>query len=102
MYISASSPVADIDFGKAMQISLDSYYDILKATITGGNPLSQEQYIQLSLASLVVDLSNEDVKASVGGYHWYSKYQFLLLSDRSIAPTPIDGSFVAAIAPFHR
>lgn len=77
----ASSPVRPVDFGKALKISLDSYYDLLKAQ-TGG--LQAGEFLQLKLVADPVAISDKE-------YKWYSYYQLLRRSDRAIAPTPIDG-----------
>lgn len=94
-----SSPVKPVTPGAAMKITLDHYYDILKAR--AGN-IANKQFIQLSLASSVLDLAPEPtvLKPSDGGYHWHSKYNMLQRCDRSIEIAEIDGELAAQLVPF--
>jgi hypothetical protein len=84
----ATDPVKDVDFGTALKISLDNYYDLLKAQVGG---LASEEFLQLKLAADTIDLS-ADKKASEGGYVWFSYTNLLNRSDRAITPTPVEGS----------
>jgi hypothetical protein len=89
----ASSPVQPITFGQAMQTSLDSYYDVLKAQ--AGN-LQRDDVLQLKLVSDPVAVS--DKNAHDGGYRWFSYYNLLNRSDMSIVPAPVVGNVLAGIA----
>lgn len=83
----APSPVKDVEFGAALKISLDNYYDLLKTQVGG---LKADEFLQLKLAADVVDLS-ADKKASEQGYVWFSYFNLLNRSDRAIHPTPVAG-----------
>lgn len=81
------SPVKDVTFGTALEISLDNYYDLLKKQVGG---LKQDEFLQLKLVADTIDIS-PDKKASEGGYIWWSFFNLLNRSDRAIAPTPVLG-----------
>jgi hypothetical protein len=80
----ATDPVQPVSFGTALNISLNNYYDLLKAHIGG---LAANEYLQLKLIADPVDISDTD--ASKGGYRWWSYYNLLNRSDLSISPTPL-------------
>lgn len=88
MYIFASSPVRDISFGQALNLSLDSYYDLLKGQVAS---LQADEFLQLKLVADMIDLS-VDEKASKGGYIWYSYHNLLERSDIAIEPHPVSDS----------
>lgn len=85
MYTKAASPVQDISFGEALNVSLNNYYDLLKASVGG---LAANEYLQLKLVADPVSLN--DQKASAGGYRWWSYWNLIERSDHAISPTPID------------
>lgn len=87
------SPIKDVTFGTALTISLDNYYDLLKAQV---GALSTEEYLQLKLVADTVDLS--DKKASEGGYVWWSYYNLLGRSDLAIEPSPVTGEVATGLA----
>lgn len=87
------SPVRDVRFGTALKISLDNYYDLLKAQVGG---LATEEYLQLKLVADTVDLS--DSKASDGGYIWWSYYNLLRRADLAIEPSPVTGEVATGLA----
>ena len=67
------SPVKDVTFGEALKISLDHYYDLLKAR---AGDFDEKQFLQLQLASNIIDLSGESKKASEGGVPLELQVQF--------------------------
>jgi hypothetical protein len=75
-----ASPVRDVTFGQALNLSLDSYYDILKAQVGG---LATEEYLQLKAVADAIDISSH--------YTWFSYYNLLQRSDQAIEPTPVSG-----------
>ena len=77
----ASSPVQPVTFGQGLTLSLDNYYDLLKASVGG---LAVDEFLQLKLVA-------DPVAISSVSYKWFSYYQLLRRSDRAIAPTPVDG-----------
>jgi hypothetical protein len=83
----AVSPVKDVQFGEALKISLNNYYDLLKTQVGG---LVAEEVIQLKLVADTIDIS-ERKKPSEGGYEWFSYTNLLNRSDRGIQPTPVAG-----------
>ena len=87
MYPQSDSPIKEVPFGEALKLSLDNYYDLLKEKV---GSLAAEEYIQLKLVADVLDLSDEKA-ASEGGYKWFSYYNLLKRSDRSIVPAPVSG-----------
>lgn len=87
----ASSPLKEIPFGEALKISLDNYYDLLKAQVGG---LGAEEYLQLKLVADTVDIS--DKKASERGYPWNSYFRLLQRSDVAVEPTPVVGAVATA------
>ncbi|WP_332819949.1 hypothetical protein [Sphingopyxis sp.] len=86
------SPIQDVSFGTALKISLDNYYDLLKAQVGG---LATEEYLQLKLVADTIDLS--DKKASEGGYIWWSYYNLLRRSDLAIEPSPVSGEVATGL-----
>ena len=48
----ADSPVRDVPFGEALNISLDNYYDLLKSQVGG---LRADEFLQLKLVADTVD-----------------------------------------------
>lgn len=82
----SENPIQDVPFGTALKISLDHYYDILRANV--GN-LGSEEYLQLKLVADAVDISE-------GRYPWFSYYSLLRRSDQAIDPTPVTGTLAAA------
>lgn len=87
MHIYAGSPVKDITFGEASTITLNNYYDLLKAQV---GSLQAGEFLQLKLVADVIDVSL-DKKASEGGYVWFSYHNLLERSDLAIHPGPISG-----------
>lgn len=83
MYNEFSSPVKDVTLGDAMKISLDNYYDILKAQ-TGG--LGSNEFLQLKLVADAVDVSSTKEEDN---YKWFSYYNLLKRSDLAIDNSPI-------------
>lgn len=83
----ASSPIRDITFGEALKVSLDNYYDLLKAQV---GSLKADEFLQLKLVADTIDISPKK-KASEGGYTWFTYYNLLNRSDRAIQPVPISG-----------
>lgn len=77
----AGSPVQPVSFGQGLTLSLDNYYDLLKASVGG---LAIDEFLQLKLVA-------DPVAISSANYKWFSYYQLLRRSDRAIAPTPVDG-----------
>lgn len=82
------SPIKDVTFGQALKISLDNYYDILKAQVGG---LATNEYLQLKAVADPIDISSAK-------YKWFSYYNLLRRSDQAIDPTPV--SDVVLTAPF--
>lgn len=72
----ATNPIQDVTFGTALQLSLNNYYDLLKAQVGG---LNANEYLQLKLVADVLDMSTD--------YPWFSLLQLLLRSDQAIEPT---------------
>lgn len=91
-----SSPVEDITFSQALNVSLNNYYDLLKKQVGG---LTTEEYLQLKLVADTIDISYEE--ASAGGYKWWSYYNLLKRSDTAIDPTPISGQVLTAVKRLH-
>lgn len=87
-----TSPVQEVKFSQALNITLDNYYDLLKLQIGG---LATEEYLQLKLVADTVDISAKD--ADAGGYRWWSYYNLLKRSDTAIEPEPISGQVFAAV-----
>lgn len=94
--VDSSSPVKDVQFGEALQISLNHYYDLLKTQVGG---LNSDEVIQLKLVADNIDLSNKN--ASEGGYRWWSYYNLLNRSDRAIVPMPVDGEVTTGLETLH-
>ncbi|MQA22844.1 hypothetical protein [Rugamonas rivuli] len=94
MTIFASSPVQDVTFGQALNISLNNYYDLLKEQV---GSLKSEERLQLKLVADTIDLS-EEKKASQGGYEWFSYYNLLNRSDKGIQPVPVAGEIQVSLA----
>jgi hypothetical protein len=90
-----NDPTQPVPFGQGMQISLNNYYDLLKAN--AGN-LGANEFVQLKLAADIVDISAK--KNKDGGYEWNSYYNLLTRSDVGIDPGPISGSVLANVAHF--
>lgn len=86
MYKLKQSPVVDVSFGDALSLSLNNYYDLLKTQVGG---LGAEEYLQLKLVADVLDVS--DKGAAEGGYKWFSNYNLLKRSDKSIDNNPVTG-----------
>lgn len=84
-----SSPVRDVDFGTALAISLNNYYDLLKLQVGG---LRADEFLQLKLVADSVDISPKKVEDR--GYRWFSYYQMVLRSDLQIEPGPITGQIL--------
>jgi len=82
-----SSPVQEVKFGAALKISLDHYYDLLKAQI---GKLNSEEFLQLKLVADSIDLSDKEFKDK--GYKWFSYYNLVRRSDRAVDPTPVEGT----------
>lgn len=84
----SSSPVQEVSFGDAVNLSLDNYYDILKAQVGG---LNAKEFLQLKLVADSLDLSGEPGGNGQGGYKWYSYYNLLQRSDVAVYPGPLSG-----------
>lgn len=82
-----SSPVQEVKFGAALKISLDHYYDLLKAQI---GQLNSEEFIQLKLVADSIDISDKDFKDK--GYKWFSYYNLVRRCDRAVDPTSVGGA----------
>ena len=83
----ADSPVRDVPFGEALNISLDNYYDLLKSQVGG---LRADEFLQLKLVADTVDVSDEN-------YKFWSYYNLVIRSDQAIEPTPVsDGVMTGA------
>lgn len=82
-----TSPVQEVKFGTALKISLDHYYDLLKSQI--GN-LNAGEFLQLKLVADSIDISDKEFKDK--GYKWFSYYNLVRRSDRSVDPTPVEGT----------
>ncbi|KIO50268.1 hypothetical protein [Nitrosospira sp. NpAV] len=93
MYPLVDSPVKDITFGDATQLTLDNYYDVLKLHV---GTLQKEEYLQLKVAADTLDISSKGVPD--GGYKWFSYYNMLRRSDRAISPSPVMGTVQTAVA----
>lgn len=87
MYIAMKSPVEDISLPQALSITLDNYYDLLKAQV---GSLQAGEYLQLKLVADLLDLS-VDKKASLGGYIYFSYLNLLERADVGITPAPVSG-----------
>lgn len=85
--IRRDSPVKDITFGEAMEVSLNNYYDVLKAK---AGQLGAGQFLQLKVIADTIDISREEL-SSKGGYVWFSYHNLLDRSDRAIEPEPVSG-----------
>lgn len=95
MYRLADSPVKEVTFGDALNLSLDHYYDLLKNQVGG---LAVDEFLQLKLVADVLDLSDKSASSTVEGYKWHSYYRLLERSDQAISPTPISGTIQTANA----
>jgi hypothetical protein len=93
MYQYLNSPVQPVTFGDAMQISLNNYYDILKAN---AGSLGANELLQLKLVADIIDIT--DKKNKEGGYEWFSFYNLIRRSDLEIEPDPVSGTALAGIA----
>jgi hypothetical protein len=91
------NPIRDVDFGTALNISLDNYYDLLKAQMGG---LKTDEFLQLKLVADSIDIS-PNKKASEGGYMWRSINSLLQRADRAINPTPVDGEIQTSLESLH-
>lgn len=80
------NPIQEVPVGTALKVSLDNYYDLLKAQI--GN-LSSGEFLQLKLVADTVDISEDK-------YKWFSYYNLLRRSDQAIEPLPISGNITTA------
>ena len=83
-----NNPVEDISFGDATNLTLDLYYNILKAE---AGRIKAPEYLQLKLVSSPLDLSAEPGGNKQGGYLWNSRYRLLQHSDTAVYPGPISG-----------
>jgi len=88
-----NDPVSDITFGQGMQISLNNYYDILKAQAGG---LGVGEFLQLKLVADSVDISKPLNEGGI--YEWFSYYNLLNRSDLQIVPQPLSGSVLTGVA----
>ncbi|MGV1957776.1 hypothetical protein ACQZ5G_14825 [Agrobacterium sp. 22-214-1] len=82
-----ASPVREVDFGTALKISLDNYYDLLKTTIGG---LGAQEFLQLKLVADTVDISDKPWDQQ--GYRWFSYYAIDWRADLQIEPEPVSGT----------
>lgn len=88
-----NDPVVPVPFGTAMQVSLNNYYDLLKAQ--AGN-LGANEFLQLKLTADPVDITAK--KNVDGGYEWFSYYNLLNRADLEIDPAPLSGSALTGVA----
>lgn len=79
-----TSQVLPVPFGQALKISLDNYYDLLKAQVGG---LGSQEFLQLKLVADPVDISAEK-------YRYWSHYNLVRRSDLAIEPKPVSGSIL--------
>jgi hypothetical protein len=86
-------PVTDVPFGQAMQISLNNYYDLLKAQAGG---LGADEFLQLKLVADSIDISAPAEKGGI--YEWFSYYNLLQRSDLQIEAQPLSGSVLTGMA----
>jgi hypothetical protein len=81
-----SDQVYPITPSQALNLSLNSYYDLLKNQMGG---LQANEYLQLKLVADPVDIGTK--------YPWYSQYNLLRRCDVQIEPNPVsDGVFLNA------
>lgn len=92
MFTLASSPVTEITFGQGMQISLNNYYDLLKAQ---AGSLGADEFLQLMVAANGIDISEK--KNADGGYEWFSYYNLLNKCDLEIYPQPVSGNVLTGV-----
>lgn len=85
------SPVKEVRFGSALNLSLDHYYDLLKGKI---GKLESDEFLQLKLVADSIDLSDKDFKDR--GYKWFSYYNLLRRADRAIDPQPVEDTLMAS------
>jgi hypothetical protein len=78
--------VRPIQFGEALKVSLDNYYDLLKTQVGG---LGADEFLQLKLVADPVDL--DDAK-----YRYWSNYNLLNRSDVAIEPVPVSGTILTS------
>lgn len=93
MRVNSTSPVVDVTFGQALKISLDNYYDLLKASVGG---LKANEYLQLKLVADPVDISDDD--AAKKGYRWWSFYNLVVRSDVAIIPEAVSNQIATGAA----
>lgn len=93
----ADNPIREVTLNSALNISLDNYYDLIKAQVGG---LRSDEFLQLKLVADTVDISDQK-KASEGGYVWYSKNMILQRADRAIVPTAVEGEIQTSAVKLH-
>lgn len=93
LYPQTLSPVQEVPFGQALQISLNNYYDLLK--VQSGS-LQAEELMQLKLVADPLDISLPLV--SDGRYEWYSYHNLIKRADLEIEPGPLAGSVHTGVA----
>lgn len=81
-----ANPIQDIEFGTALKISLDNYYDLLKLKI--GN-LGSNEFLQLKLFADSVDINPKPVADK--GYKWWSYHNIVRRGDLRVDASPVSG-----------
>ena len=85
MFTAGNDPVRPVSLGTAMQVTLDNFYALMK-THAG---VADNELLQLRLAADLIDISDDNVVASKGGYTWFSYLNLVDRSDRQIQPSPV-------------
>ncbi len=88
--------VQQIKLNDAMKITLDNYYDILKAQAGG---LGAKEYIQVKLVADGVDISDKVLQnENETSYEWFSYRNLRNRSDKAIDPNMVDDTvFTGAV-----
>lgn len=88
MYTAGSDPVRPISLSSALKISLDNYYDLMKTSVGVAN----NEMLQLKLVADLLDISDDRIIPSKGGYTWFSYHNLLERADRKIQPSAVSPS----------
>jgi hypothetical protein len=97
MYETLRSPVQPVTFATALQVTLDNYYDLLKAE---AGSLTANEFLQLKLVADIVDVTEKENKD--GGYEWFSHYNLLKRADLAIEPKPISDMASVGLIEFSK
>lgn len=84
--------VQQITLGQAVNLTLDNYYDLVKAKV--GN-LGADEYLQLKISCDAIDISDQ---VNEGGYKFFSYYNLLQRADLTIDNGPISGELLTNVA----